>query len=154
MERTGGQGYRTIVVGTDGTTTAADAVRRAATIARVSGARLHLACAYRPDPDHQVRVRADGAPDDVAHTVTNHDGIDAMLEEVAASVAAEGLATDLHAVEGEPHEALIELARQLDAELIVVGNRRMQGLTRHVLGSVPDAVSHAAPCDVLIVHTT
>src|SRR5699024_1633825 len=49
-------------------------------------------------------------------------------------------------------DALLEEAKRLDASLIVVGNRNMQGIKR-VLGSVANTVSHNAPCDVYIVKT-
>ena len=54
---------------------------------------------------------------------------------------------------GKPTEVLIGEAERLGASLIVVGNRRMQGLGR-VLGSVANSVAHNAPCDVYIVKTT
>jgi nucleotide-binding universal stress UspA family protein len=56
-------------------------------------------------------------------------------------------------IQGKPADALVEEAKRLGADLIVVGNRRVQGIGR-VLGSVATDVAHHAPCDVYIVKTT
>jgi nucleotide-binding universal stress UspA family protein len=60
---------------------------------------------------------------------------------------------EFHSSTGEPAEALLELAEKLQADLIVVGNRGMSGMKRFLLGSVPNKISHHAPCSVLIVNT-
>jgi nucleotide-binding universal stress UspA family protein len=54
---------------------------------------------------------------------------------------------------GDPAEMLIEAAEDTGGDLIVVGSKGMASATRFVLGSVPNKVSHHAPCDVIIVHT-
>jgi nucleotide-binding universal stress UspA family protein len=59
-----------------------------------------------------------------------------------------------HPVEGDPAEAVLSVAEETKADLIVVGNKGMTGARRFVLGSVPNNVSHHAPCSVLIVRTT
>jgi nucleotide-binding universal stress UspA family protein len=58
-----------------------------------------------------------------------------------------------HAIEREPADALLEVAEEVDARMIVVGNKGMHSATRFVLGNVPNKVSHRARCDVLIVAT-
>jgi universal stress protein A len=57
-----------------------------------------------------------------------------------------------HTVTGDPADALLQIAEQEKADLIVVGSRGMHGVTR-MLGSVPNKVSHRARCHVLIVAT-
>jgi nucleotide-binding universal stress UspA family protein len=57
-----------------------------------------------------------------------------------------------HAVEGKPGEALARIAEQRAADLIVVGNKRVQGLAR-VLGSIARDVASRARCDVCVAHT-
>jgi nucleotide-binding universal stress UspA family protein len=57
------------------------------------------------------------------------------------------------AVPGPPAEALLDVAEQIGAGLIVVGNMGMTGTKRFLIGSVPNRISHHAPCDVLIVKT-
>jgi nucleotide-binding universal stress UspA family protein len=55
-------------------------------------------------------------------------------------------------VRGDPSDALLNVAKEVGATTIVVGNRGMRG-GRRVLGSVPNTVSHKANCNVLIVQT-
>jgi nucleotide-binding universal stress UspA family protein len=119
-----------IVVGTDGSQNAAVAVRCAAELGRRLGAELHIACAYRP-------------------RLTPREQAERVLEEATEAV---GGATAIHARAGPAAEALIELAEELGAELIVVGDRGMTGASRFLLGSVPNKVSHHAPCNVLIAR--
>ena len=77
-------------------------------------------------------------------------------EKVAKNVAADLSGGDLKitysSARGKPAEALVKEAERLDARMIVVGNRRMQGLGR-VLGSVANSVAHTASCDVYIANT-
>jgi nucleotide-binding universal stress UspA family protein len=65
-----------------------------------------------------------------------------------------GLDVETFAREGDPADAILDVAEERDADLIVVGNKGMTGARRFLLGSVPNKVSHHAPCSVLIVRTT
>ena len=56
--------------------------------------------------------------------------------------------------EGEPADAILDVAEEINADLIVVGNKGMTGARRFLLGSVPNKVSHHAPSSVIIVRTT
>jgi nucleotide-binding universal stress UspA family protein len=67
---------------------------------------------------------------------------------------AKGVEAESHARLGDPADALLEVAEEEGADLIVVGNRGMTGAKRFLLGSVPNKISHHAPCSVLIVRTT
>ena len=58
----------------------------------------------------------------------------------------------MHVACGSPAEVLTELAGKVDADLIVVGSKGMQGSHR-LIGSIPNSVAHGAPCSVLIVKT-
>ena len=58
-----------------------------------------------------------------------------------------------YARKGNPAEAILDVAEEQGADLIVVGSKGMQGSRRFLLGSVPDKISHHAPCSVLIVRT-
>ena len=58
-----------------------------------------------------------------------------------------------HVIDRDPADALLQVAREVDASTIVVGNKGMSG-GRRLLGSVPNKVSHEAHCNVLIVATT
>jgi nucleotide-binding universal stress UspA family protein len=140
-----------IVAGTDESPTAQAAVREAVHLARQLGARLHLVGACRQLP---AWVMADPAPVAMAVEVLaeNTVRLRESLQHSAARLAADGVAATAHVAEGEPGEVIVSVAEEVGADLIVVGNRGMRG-ARRVLGSVPNWVSHHAPCSVLIVRT-
>ena len=77
-----------------------------------------------------------------------------MLDDAAAKARAEGIEVQTHPVEADPADAILNVAEKVDADLIVVGNKGMTGARRYLLGSVPNNVSHHAPCSVIIVRTT
>jgi nucleotide-binding universal stress UspA family protein len=80
--------------------------------------------------------------------------VDAVLQRARETARGGGsVEVEVHAPKGDAADSLIKAAKEHDADLIVLGSRGMQG-ARRVLGSVPNKVSHNAPCDVLIVHTT
>ena len=142
----------TIVVGSDGSDTAAVAVRHAAELAKSLGARLHVVSAYRPLSG--VPVAGAGAdPERAGWAVSPTVNVDAVLEGVAGTARAIGVEPDCYARRGDPAEAILDVAEEQGADLIVVGNKGMHGSRRFLLGSVPDKVSHHAPCSVLIVRT-
>jgi nucleotide-binding universal stress UspA family protein len=99
-----------------------------------------------------VRRDQQQAPDDVV--VDDKGEVEDRLEEAAKAVKDAGAEVDTHAIKGEPADVIIELAEREQADLIVVGNKGMTGAKRFVLGSVPNAIAHHAPCNVLIVRTT
>lgn len=135
------------VVGTDGSPTAQIATERAAELARATGAQLHIVCAYTGHGATTI-----GAGSDTV-TLTALSAAEQIAEQTAASFRAAGLDAVGSVGEGKPADVLLDKARELNAELIVVGNRRMQGFSR-VLGAVANEIVHRAPCDVLLVKTT
>jgi nucleotide-binding universal stress UspA family protein len=142
----------TIVVGSDGSDTAAVAVRNAAELAKSVGARLHVVSAYRPLSGVRV-AGADADPERTDWAVTGTVNVDAVLDGVAGMTRAIGVEADCYARRGDPAEAILDVAEEQGADLIVVGDKGMHGSRRFLLGSVPDKVSHHAPCSVLIVRT-
>jgi nucleotide-binding universal stress UspA family protein len=146
---------RSIVVGTDGSETAEKAVREAAELAAAVGAAINVVSAYVPVSNQRLREEARQAPDDIQWQVTPREDVDAMLEEAKEIVEGVGVKDiTAHAREGDPADAILDVAEEQDADLIVVGNKGMSGAKRFLLGSVPNKVSHHAPCSVLIVRTT
>ncbi len=135
-----------IVVGTDGSESASKAVARAATLARQAGARLHIVTAYGPKP---VPV-----PDDLSWLESAGVQAETIVEQARARVEKDDVEVETHARVGDAASVLIDVAVETKADLIVVGNKGMTGMSRFLLGSVPNKVSHHAPCDVLIVRTT
>lgn len=122
-----------ILVGTDGSATASKAVERAAELAASTGAELLIMSAYPKD--------------------TGPGGAGRVLEEAAAKHNSEAKVRTLMS-EGDAADAILDTADEERVDLIVVGNKGMTGARRFLLGSVPNTVSHHAPCSVLIVRTT
>ena len=145
-------GYRNVVVGTDGSETAAAAVRHAAELAKAFGARLTVVTAYVQSP--AAGTDASDVPDELRWMVTDVAGAEQRAgagKAVAAEVGLRDVRTRVG--KGDPAEMLIEAAEDTGGDLIVVGSKGMASAARFVLGSVPNRVSHHAPCDVIIVHT-
>ncbi|GAA3536781.1 universal stress protein A [Aeromicrobium flavum] len=137
-----------VVTGVDDSPTAAAAARKAAVLASALGARLHILSAYGTFEAERI----------------GH-GTDTIL--VSTELTAKGVAQDVFAelrrdfpdlemtyapAEGNPADALVSAAEELGADVIVVGNKRVQGLAR-ILGSIARDVAAHAPCDVYVAHT-
>lgn len=150
-------GYRRVLVGTDGSASASVAVRHAARLAKSSGADLVVVTAYTTDPaqERELAEEREQAPDDVRWAITGPGEAEERLASAKRIVAEQGeLNVRARTVPGDPADALIATAEELLCDVIVLGNRGMSGSSRFLLGSVPNKVSHHAPCDVLIVPTT
>jgi nucleotide-binding universal stress UspA family protein len=140
-----------IVVGSDGSDTAKHAVDEALRIAKALGAELHVVMS-----NHSLRgAHIVGAPEgaipvygDMQENLPNAVVDDAVSQARLSGVAAEG-----HVIDRDPADALLQVAQDVGASTIVVGNKGMSG-GRRLLGSVPNKVSHEAHCNVLIVATS
>jgi nucleotide-binding universal stress UspA family protein len=147
--------FRSILVGTDGSETAQAAVRRAIELAAGLQARLNIVSAYEPVSDPRLRGEQVGAPADVQWAINPHDDVLALLERARSEAASEGVSpVETFARQGDAADAIVDVAEEQKCDLIVVGNKGMTGAKRFLLGSVPNKVSHLAPCSVLIVRTT
>jgi len=146
--------FKSIVVGTDGSETAGRAVEHAIRLAAATGATLDIVSAYQPIPRGRLELEANEAPEDQQWAVNAHYEVDATLRGAAAAAAAAGVEARPHPRQSDPARAIVEVAEEQHADLIVVGNKGMTGTKRFLLGSVPNKVSHHAPCSVLIVRTT
>ena len=139
---------KTIVCGVDNSPTAAAAARKAAELAVALNAELHLLSAYGKVESATVQVGSESI------LLSN----DMEAERIAGAVAVDlrkefpDLQVVPSASEGRAGEALVAAAKRLDADLIVVGNKRVQGIAR-VLGSIARDVAAQAPCDVYVAHT-
>ncbi|MHC6591868.1 universal stress protein [Arthrobacter sp. C152] len=134
-----------IVVGVDGSQTAKKAAESARDLAAALGASLHVVSAFDSD-----RTEVFGSGSD-QWIVSDADAAEQVARTVAESLGRD-VAVTYTAARGRPADALIKEALRVDARIIVVGNRRMQGIGR-VLGSVANSVAHNAPCDVYIANT-
>jgi nucleotide-binding universal stress UspA family protein len=140
--------FRTIVVGTDWSETAEVAFAKALELARSNGARLHVLTA---NPRSLAPASGGVAGASGLRGVGPDFHADVALEQTLERLGGTDVEVEQHSSALEPAEAIVALAEQVNADLIVVGNRGMQ---RRVLGSIPNTVSHRAPCDVLIVQTS
>ena len=145
--------YKTVVVGTDGSKTSYIAVDRAASVALGASATLVITCAYHPIDDKESAVVSDQLRDEAYH-ILGSSPAEETLRTAYERVSATGVTVDTVAMEGEPIEVLLDVARAKKADLLVVGNRGLNTLAGRILGSVPSGVARRADCDVLIVHTT
>jgi nucleotide-binding universal stress UspA family protein len=142
---------KTVAVGTDGSGTADKAVEFAIDMAARYDARIVFISAYVPVQESRLqRERAD-APDDLQWSINPAEDVDATLRDCEERAEERGLRWASEARQGDPAKILVELAESNDADILVIGNK---GMHRKVLGSVPNSVSHNAPCSVMIVKTT
>jgi nucleotide-binding universal stress UspA family protein len=149
-------GYRTVVVGTDGSESSLRAVSRAGALAGACGATLVVACAYLPtDGDEREAARAEDVLRDEAYQVMGSHPAEELVRTAADKARSAG-ATDIRtlAVVGSPVETLLDVVRKEDADLLVVGNRGLNSIKGRLLGSVPADATRRSEVDVLVVHTT
>lgn len=137
--------FETVVVGADASDTAAEAVRQAIELVKLTGGRLHIVSAYRPQ-----HLSASGTDDPGLAT---GDVAESVLADHASRARAAGVTASTYPRSGAAAEAICDVAEEINADLIIVGNKGMAGV-RRVLGSVPNSVAHRAPCSVLIAQTT
>ncbi|OBI91767.1 universal stress protein [Mycobacterium sp. 1245805.9] len=143
--------YRTVVVGTDGSDSSFRAVDRAAQIAG-DDAKLIIASAYLPQHED---TRAADALRDESYKVSGTAPIYAILQDAKERARKAGAKNiEDRSIVGAPVDALVKLAEDEKADLLVVGNVGLSTIAGRLLGSVPANVSRRAKVDVLIVHTT
>ena len=137
----------TVAVATDGSETATEAVRMAAEVARRFDANLVLLSAF------QDKGGADSSSDlsELQWASNPLARIRELLARAEEEVSRDGIDCSSLIDEGNPADVLLRLAVECGADLLVIGNKGMQ---RRVLGSVPNSVTHGAPCSVLVVKTT
>jgi len=146
--------FGSIVVGTDGSETATQAVRQATELASAVGARIDLVSAYEPVPTQRLREEKREAPEDLQWAINPREDVDGTLDEAAEAIKRAGVEVETFARQGDPADAILDVAEERSADLIIVGNKGMTGAKRFLLGSVPNKVSHHAPCSVMIIRTT
>lgn len=146
--------FKSIVVGTDGSETAAEATREAIGLAKAVGATLAIVSAYEPMPAQRLSEIRREAPEDLQWAIGPRSEVDATLEAAAKPAREAGVQVNVYPRQGDPADAILDVSEETGADLVVVGNKGMTGAKRFLLGSVPNKVSHHAPCSVLIIRTT
>jgi nucleotide-binding universal stress UspA family protein len=128
--------YKRIVVGVARVETAQTAAAHAIELANKLGAELHLVTAF--------------SGNDTSPSAPDRKHAEGFLESIALS---SGGSIQTHALPGDPAAAILRVAGEVDADLIVVGNKGMHGASR-ILGSIPNSIAHKTNCSILIVSTT
>jgi nucleotide-binding universal stress UspA family protein len=146
--------FKKVVVGTDGSETATQAVRQAVELAKALGASMEIVSAYEPVPAQRLRQERRETPEELQWAISPREDVEATLQQAAQIARDAGLEATTHPRQGDPADAVLDVAEERGADLIVVGNKGMTGAKRFLLGSVPNKVSHHAPCSVLIIRTT
>ena len=143
--------FGVILVGTDGSLTADQAVARAAELAAQGGSALHIVTVYRSNLVRKLEAERASSSEEIDMSLSLDDEARATLRGASVLALQTGVTAEEHAVEGDPARMILKTAEDLAADLIVVGSK---GLERRVFGSVPNTITHEANCDVLVVHTT
>lgn len=145
--------YQTIVVGTDGSESSLHAVARAGAIAG-EGTTLVVACAYFVNDGRSASAASDALGAD-AYQVMGSSPTEEILRTAKERAKAAGAGiVQTRSIKGAPVDALLQLVTDVQADLLVVGNKGLNSIAGRLLGSVPADVARKAACDVLIVHTT
>ncbi len=142
--------FRKIAVATDGSETALKAVAVAVDLAARYEAELLVFTAYQPLP-RQPLAEDKHLPADVQWQPSAHEDVAAVLDRASELAHARSIEPKTVAREGEPARVICDLAEELGADLLVIGNK---GMNHRLLGSVPNTVSHHAPCSIVIAKTT
>ncbi len=141
--------FSTVAVGTDGSGTASKAVDAAADLARRYEAKVVLLSAFQ-DPGWTPRDQS-GSDVELQWALSPSARVREILARTEQDLRSEGIECSILVDEGDPGDVIVRLAAECGADVLVIGNKGMQ---RRVLGSVPNTVTHKAPCSVLVVKTT
>ncbi len=133
--------FTNVVIGLDPSDTAHHACREGARLAKAVGAHVHLVVAFTDSPRGGVEISDE------------RRAAERMVEGMATEIDPTGRAVTIHALPAKPAAAIVDVANQVQADLIVIGNKGAHG-ARRVLGSVASAVTNESPCTVMVVKTT
>ena len=127
--------FERIVVGVSKVPRSQEAARKGIQLAKTLGAELHLVTAFDTG-DAKLAGR-------------EREHAEGFLETMALEAS---VPVRCHALPGDPADAILKVAEEANADLIIVGSKGMKGAGR-ILGSVPNSIAHKAACSVLIVNT-
>lgn len=139
--------FNVVVVGADGSPTARRAVEAATEMALMSRGVLHIVSAFSP------KSYADSSGSKEFVSLSNEGEVESLLQSLSFIAKNRGVEVRTHAAKGAPSEVIVKMADELNADLVVVGNKGMKGV-RRVLGSVPNSVVHSVNCSVAVIDTS
>jgi nucleotide-binding universal stress UspA family protein len=142
--------YHRIVVGTDGSSTAECAVDVAGGLALLMNAAVYVVSAYKPA--RAAAVLAGTGGNQAWFGEEERSEAEAVLEQATTRLSRASLPVTSLSRLGDAADVLLAVAEEVDADLLVIGNRGLTGVRRYLLGGVADRVAHHAPCSVHIVH--
>lgn len=145
--------FTKIVVGTDDSPNAHAAVRTAGELAQRYGAGpVHVVTGYRPISQHELDRLVHELPEEFREVMSSDQiGVTAASAAVH-ELQAMGIEVESHVVPASGAEAILDVAAEIGADLVVVGSHGYGAGQRLLRGSVSTKVAHHAPCSVLIVH--
>ncbi|MEH0146692.1 universal stress protein [Corynebacterium sp. Q4381] len=143
--------YSSVAVGTDGTPRSMAAVRAAASLARVYGAKLTILCAHYSASGSVLN--STNAELTGANTITETESQEILARAEAVAEEEQAGEVELISRAGKPANVLIEAVAEIGADLLVVGNKGMHSLAGRVFGTVPGNVAVKARVDVMLVDT-
>ena len=162
--------YNKVLVGTDGSPTAMQALDIACDLGAKLGTKVFVVCAYEPPTERELdQMRSDpddpvaqwsagkstsGTPEEFRWRIAGTSQAEDVLDRASDHAQKRGVEAEVRAVKGSPAEVLISVAEEEDCDLIAIGNVGMAGAKRFMLGNVPHRISHHAPTDVLIIRTS
>ena len=137
-----------ILLATDGSPHAELAAMTAVDLAKSTGSRLHVVAAGRTFTPAVYDVYVEAGREDL-----REEAREILDEQVRKIEEAGGTVAIAHLKMGERRdEAIVSLAEEISAGLIVIGSRGFGGLKRVLLGNVADSVVRHAHCPVLVVR--
>src|SRR3954453_19426208 len=110
--------FGSIVVGTDGSETAGEAVRQATDLAKSVGAQIHLVSAFEPVGNQRLREERTQVPDDMQWMVNKREDGDATLRAASEQIQEAGVKVETYARQGDPADAILDVAEEQNCDLI------------------------------------
>jgi nucleotide-binding universal stress UspA family protein len=141
-----------IVVSTDGSPDASEAIRVAAQVASgAPGSVVHVVTAYDPLSRADLRRLDLTLPSEFDRQLQPDLLARPIVDEVASLLQAWRIDHEVHEIQGGASETILAVAREVDADLIVVGSQGEGTIDRILHGSTSTRVLHDWPCSVLVV---
>jgi len=148
--------YRSIVVGTDGSPSAAKALRRAGQLAKAAGTQdctVHVVCAYTPLSSTQLEQARNAVPEALRCGLGEDMAATAAISEAEATLSEAEVQYSTHTEVGQAPAAILDRAANVNAEIIIVGSRGLSPDGDSRTGSVSSALIADADIDVLVVRS-